>query len=144
MEKKKRNIFFSLLTLIFICTKFLSSHFGTAWVKGFLFLQVHIFFIWRIGRPSCTYGKKKRCMVEEKVRVRVRVRVSPNNQSVIIVSLPVLAWAVTCCWYWIENKKKVNGSNSSRKKTVTDYFIYWSVGRVTKKNSIPSFCNRRS
>lgn len=106
MEKKKINIFFSLLTLIFISTKFLSSHFGTAWVKGFLFLQVHIFFIWRIGRPSCTYGKKKRCMVEEKVRVRVRV--SPNNQSVIIVSLPVLAWAVTCCWYWTENKTNYN------------------------------------
>ena len=48
-----------------------------------------MFFIRRIGRPSCTYGKKKRCMVEEKVRVGVRV--SPNNQSVIIESLPVLA-----------------------------------------------------
>ena len=119
MENKKINIFFSLLTLIFICTKFLSSHFGTTWVKGFLFLQVHIFFIWRIGRPSCTYGKKKRCMVEEKVRVRVRV--SPNNQSVIIVSLPVLAWAVTCCWYWTENK--------------TNYNVRWMVQTPPKKKS---------
>lgn len=106
MEKKKINIFFSLLTLIFIFHQILIFTLWNCLGERFPFSTGTYIFYMKVGRPSCTYGKKKRCMVEEKVRVRVRV--SPNNQSVIIVSLPVLAWAVTCCWYWRENKTNYN------------------------------------
>ena len=89
-----------------------------------------------------------RCLGRREEKDRVRVRVSPNNQSDI--SLPVLVWAVTCCWYWRENKTNYNVrwmvQTLPEKKTITEYFIhvYWRVGTVTQKNSIPGFCNKRN
>ena len=120
MEKKKINIFFSLLTLIFIFHQILIFTLWNGLGERFPFSTgTYIYFIWRIGRPSCTYGKNKRCMGRREEKVRVRVRVSPNNQSVIIVSLPVLAWAVTCCWYRRENK--------------TNYNVRWMVQTLPEK-----------
>lgn len=64
---------------------------------------------------------RKRCTGRREEKVRAVVWVSPNNQSVIIVSLPVLAWAATCCWYWRENK--------------TNYNVRWIVQTLPEKNN---------